>query len=100
MIPGPVNELTTREYAIMFLLSKGLSNKEIAYQTGLSAGTIKTYLNKIGEKCGYHTRLELALAFFDGAFCECNKRGVHISKNIKNPDKLYGLYGTPVPSYD
>ena len=53
--------LTRREAEILRLLGRGLGNKEIAHQLGVSVTTVRTHLNKIYEKTGRMTRVELAL---------------------------------------
>ena len=53
--------LSPREAEILRLLGRGLGNKEIAHQLGVSVTTVRTHLNKIYEKTGRMTRVELAL---------------------------------------
>lgn len=53
--------LTPREADIMRLLGRGLGNKEIAHKLGVSVTTVRTHLNKIYEKIGPMSRVELAL---------------------------------------
>jgi two-component system, NarL family, nitrate/nitrite response regulator NarL len=52
---------TSRERQAMILLAHGLKNKEIAYEMGLSEGTVKVYLSRLFRKVGASDRLELAL---------------------------------------
>ncbi len=59
--PVTVDALTPREADIMRLLGRGLSNKEIAHQLGVSVTTVRTHLHKIYEKTGRMSRVELAL---------------------------------------
>lgn len=63
-VPRPTpsgGALTPREVEIVRLVGKGLGNKEIAQQLGLSVATVRTHLNKVYEKVGAVSRLELAL---------------------------------------
>ncbi|MCS7043344.1 MAG: response regulator transcription factor [Bryobacteraceae bacterium] len=53
--------LTPREGQLVTLLVQGLKNKEIAYQLGLSEGTVKVYLSRLFQKVGAKDRFELAL---------------------------------------
>jgi two-component system nitrate/nitrite response regulator NarL len=53
--------LTQQESNIVRLVSKGLGNREIAAQLGLSGHTVKNYLLKIFNKLGISNRVELAL---------------------------------------
>lgn len=53
--------LSLREKQIVDLVSRGMLNKEIAYQLHLSEGTIKEYLNRIFRKLGLKNRTELAV---------------------------------------
>jgi DNA-binding NarL/FixJ family response regulator len=50
--------LSVRERETLDLLSKGLSNKEIAAQLSLSVETIHSYLKNIYEKMHVHSRTE------------------------------------------
>ena len=61
--PGPVtgDALTPRETDILRLLGRGLGNKEIAHELGVSVTTVRTHLNRIYEKVGPMSRVELAL---------------------------------------
>jgi DNA-binding NarL/FixJ family response regulator len=53
--------LTPRERQLMFLLTQGLRNKEIAYRLGVTSNTVKTYLTILYSKVGASDRFELAL---------------------------------------
>ena len=56
---GPT--LTPREVAVLGLLAKGKTNKEICSALSLAEGTVKTYLQRIFEKLGVSDRTEAAL---------------------------------------
>ena len=51
--------LTRREREVVLLVGVGISNKEIAQQLGLSAGTVKLHVHNIFQKTGARTRYEL-----------------------------------------
>ena len=62
---NPRNEahLSTRETEVLSLLSRGLSNKEIADQMRLSVETIRSYLKTIYEKLHVRCRIEAVLRY-------------------------------------
>jgi len=53
--------LTPRELDIVRLVGKGLGNKEIAHELGVSVATVRTHLNRVYDKLGPGSRVELAL---------------------------------------
>jgi len=52
--------MTQREREVITLLSKGMSNKEIAQRIHISTYTVKSHIHNIMEKLALHTRLEIA----------------------------------------
>ena len=56
---GP--SLSPRERQLINLVRKGLRNREIADQLGVTEGTIKVYLHAVFEKLGVSSRTELAI---------------------------------------
>jgi len=54
-IPAP-DGLTAREFEILALIAKGLTNQEIAAQLFLSSHTVKTHVNRIFAKTGSRDR--------------------------------------------
>ena len=56
-----LNDLTQREQEITSRISKGLSNKEIAKQCGITERTVKAHLTKIFKKSGVSDRVSLAI---------------------------------------
>ena len=59
--PRTKPHLTSKEIAIITCITRGMRNKEIAYQVGTTEQVIKNYLRKIYDKLGVSDRLELAL---------------------------------------
>ena len=55
-----VTTLTRRELDIVAAIVDGASNREIAERTGLREQTVKNHLQRIFDKVGVSTRLELA----------------------------------------
>lgn len=53
--------LAPRERQLIGFVRKGLRNKEIAEQLGVTEGTVKVYLHAIFEKLGVSNRTELAI---------------------------------------
>jgi two-component system nitrate/nitrite response regulator NarP len=53
--------LSPRERELITLVRKGLRNREIAKQLGVTEGTIKVYLHTVFEKLGVSSRTELAI---------------------------------------
>lgn len=61
-LPGAaIRALAPREKAVVALVARGLRNREIAAELGLTEGTVKVYLYRIYEKLGVGNRTELAL---------------------------------------
>ncbi len=59
--PKTQPKLSPKELAIIGCITRGMRNKEIAYQIGTTEQVIKNYLRKIYDKLGVSDRLELAL---------------------------------------
>ncbi len=64
-VPSQLPELTAREVQILELVSRGLQNKTIAAELGLSEHTVKIHLHNIISKLGTHNRTEAAARFRD-----------------------------------
>lgn len=56
---GP--SLTARERELVELVSKGMRNRDIANELGVTEGTVKVYLHGIFDKFGVENRTELAM---------------------------------------
>jgi len=55
--------LTERQREVATLACQGLSNKMIAYQLGLTVGTVKIHMNAIYEKLEVRSRSDLIVRF-------------------------------------
>jgi two-component system nitrate/nitrite response regulator NarP len=53
--------LAPRERQLIGFVRKGLRNREIAEQLGVTEGTVKVYLHAVFEKLGVNNRTELAI---------------------------------------
>jgi DNA-binding NarL/FixJ family response regulator len=59
--PSQLDSLTSRERSVLALLADGQSNKQIARNLGLTAGTVKGYVSQVLEKLGVSDRTQAAL---------------------------------------
>ncbi|WP_419803861.1 response regulator transcription factor [Terriglobus sp.] len=59
--PRAQMKFSPKELAVISCITRGMRNKEIAYQVGTTEQVIKNYLRKIYDKLGVSDRLELAL---------------------------------------
>lgn len=57
----PLETLSGRERAVASLAQRGLRNKEIADELGLTEGTVKVHLHKVFDKLGLRSRTDLIL---------------------------------------
>lgn len=56
-----LQEITQREKETLLLIARGLNNKLIARQLGISDGTVKVYVKNLLRKLNLHSRLELSV---------------------------------------
>ncbi|SRR2546427_433337 len=59
----PANDLTSREEEILSLVSRGMTNKEIANRLGLTERTVKHHMTSIMRKSKVRNRVEAMLVF-------------------------------------
>ncbi|MYM64952.1 response regulator [Pseudomaricurvus sp. HS19] len=55
-----LDDMTERERETLSLIARGLNNKLIARELGISDGTVKVYVKNLLRKLNMHSRLELA----------------------------------------
>lgn len=63
--PGDWSALTERQREIVRWAARGMSNKQIARQLGISPETVKTHLHHVFAREGVHGRIELLAAHQD-----------------------------------
>jgi two-component system nitrate/nitrite response regulator NarP len=56
-----LSDLTPRELEVLDLLAKGISNKEIAVELGLRAGSVGNVVSNVLDKLGVQSRYQAAL---------------------------------------
>ncbi len=59
----PIEQLSRRERAMLEALSKGLTNKELSKELGISTNTVKFHLSNLYEKLAVKNRAQ-AIAFY------------------------------------
>jgi DNA-binding NarL/FixJ family response regulator len=62
-LAAPDESLTTRQVAVLALLAKGRSNKQIARELDISDVTVKAHVTAILRKLGVSTRAQAIVAF-------------------------------------
>jgi two-component system, NarL family, nitrate/nitrite response regulator NarP len=62
----PIAQLTRRERSLLESLSRGLTNKDLARDHGISANTVKFHLSNLFEKLSVKNRAQ-AIAFYYGS---------------------------------
>lgn len=60
-LPRPGADLTDRESQVLGLVTKGLSNKQIARRLGISERTVKAHLGSVFQRIGVTDRTQAAL---------------------------------------
>ncbi|MBC3438138.1 helix-turn-helix transcriptional regulator [Pseudomonas sp. BW16M2] len=55
--------ITEREHDVIHCLSRGLTNKEIGQQLGISQHTVRDHLSSVFKKLNVGSRIELAILF-------------------------------------
>ncbi|MBD9513570.1 MULTISPECIES: response regulator transcription factor [Pseudomonadaceae] len=61
------NKLSPRQQAVARLVSKGLTNYQIAYDLGITENTVKLYVSQVLRLMHMHNRTQLALAISPSA---------------------------------
>jgi DNA-binding NarL/FixJ family response regulator len=64
-LPGPLRALTERELEVFDLITRGLSNDEIAARLVVTEATVKTHVNRVIAKLGGRTRPQLVVLGYE-----------------------------------
>jgi RNA polymerase sigma factor (sigma-70 family) len=70
-VPAATQPLTPREREVLTLVCRGLPNKQIARELGLSEKTVKTHVGHILAKLGVTDRTQAALLALREGLAEC-----------------------------
>ncbi len=60
VVPTPATGLTNRETEVLTLVSRGLSDKQVAHQLGIGLSTVKKHVHHVFEKLDVHRRRDAA----------------------------------------
>jgi DNA-binding NarL/FixJ family response regulator len=58
--PVELRDLTARQYDVLRLIARGMSNKQIADELGIEPGTVKIHVNAVMRKLGAANRTDAA----------------------------------------
>ncbi|WP_111496730.1 response regulator transcription factor [Marinobacter bohaiensis] len=72
--PELLNSLTRRQLLVLERMSKGESNKQIAYNLNIAETTVKAHVSAILRKLGVHNRVQAILSASDIDFNQYLKR--------------------------
>lgn len=70
----PIHQLSKRERVMLEALSKGLTNRELSAELGISTNTVKFHLSNLYEKLSVRSRAQ-AIAFYYGSRLPGERRG-------------------------
>ncbi len=73
---GARETLSPREIEVLAMLSRGLSNKQMARDLSRSEATIATHLRRIYERLGAHTRTQAIAIARRGGLIDSARRGL------------------------
>ena len=86
--PDPDEELTAREIQVVRMVARGMSNKAIAHELGISPRTVEGHLNHVFDKVGVESRTALVhYALANSLF------GREPTTDAADPDHLPGTAG-------
>jgi len=72
--PAPVSNLTPREMEILCHIAKGQSNKEIARDLGITAGTVKLHVRAVMKKLDVQSRVQAAVRAISENLCDVDPK--------------------------
>ena len=74
-----MSKLSSRQIEILELMTRGLLNKQIAWELGVTEGTVKSHVSAILEKLGCDRRTQAIAAFLQslGVGSQATQRALH-----------------------
>jgi two-component system, NarL family, response regulator LiaR len=87
--PGRVAGLTPREAEIVALITRGLSNREIADRAGVSINSVKTYIRSAYRKIGVERRPEAVLWGVANGFRSDTERTIDHALRLRPANNVY-----------
>ncbi len=77
--PTGMSKLSSRQVEILELMTRGLLNKQIAWELGVTEGTVKSHVSAILEKLGCDRRTQAIAAFLQslGVGGSAQQRALH-----------------------
>jgi len=71
-----LSRLSSRQFEILELMTRGLLNKQIAWELGLTEGTVKSHVSAILEKLGCDRRTQAIAAFMQSFSASLDRAAV------------------------